>query len=308
MKCVRCGYESPAPFSQCPYCGTVQNPPQYASPYQTAFTSNGSQYGGAKRTGGETAAIVIAVVVSVLSVIAAFIILIAYSSNAASKTMEEYGIDAADDFDSNEYEDDELEKFFKDYYGKDNRYTSETPAGLNTPISFKTELYSFSEGEVQTEYEVSMTAAYRGEAALKMLEGAALPTYDKDKYDIYLARFSVRITEQDKDAIVTLPMSHPAAYPSNNVSLFSSDYKALGSLQYVNQYSLITKGETVETYIAFIVEKDDKSPCIRWDLSEDKVFRDEEEAVSDASAVEAGSAIEKPNEETEAASEDASSN
>lgn len=282
MKCIRCGYESSAAFSQCPSCGW-QNTAPYVSPYQVK----------AKRTGGETAAIAVSIVVSVFSVIAAFIIFVAFMSRIASRTMEEYGIDAADDFDSNEYGDDELEDFFKDYYGGNSKYNSESPAGLNTPITFKTKLYSFSEGEIQTEYEVSMTAAFRGEASLKMLEGVALPTYDRDSCDIYLARFKVKITQQDKDAIVTLPVSFPAAYPSKSVSLFSSQYKALDSLDYVNKYSLITKGQEVETYVAFIVDKDDASPCIRWDLTEDKVFRSDDEALSDASKVEAGIAIEK---------------
>ena len=298
MKCIRCGFESSAPFSRCPSCGAVQNGQQYPSAYQLKTT----------RTGGETAAVAIAIVVSVLSVVAAFIIFVAYASYMASREVEKYGIDAADDFDSNEYGDDELDEFFKDYYGGDSKYNSETPAGLNTPISFKTELYSFSEGEIKTEYEVSMTAAFRGEAALKMLEGVGLPTYDKDTSDIYLARFRVKITQQDKEAIVTLPMSYPAAYPSKTVSLFSSQYKALDSLDYLHKYSLISKGEEVETYVAFIVDKDDKSPCIRWNLTEDKVFRNDEEAISDASAVEAGAAIEKPDDSSDSeASEETSS-
>ena len=311
MKCIRCGYESPVSFQECPRCGTLQPAPQNQPSYAAAKKTG-------NKSGAEIAAIVISILVSVFSIIAAFVILIAFTAYQAVKTSDQYGIDAVDDFDSNEYDDD-LDQFFKDYYSGENKYTSETPAGLNTPISFKKELYSFSEGEVQTEYEVTMTGVYRGEAALKMLEGATLPEYDPDAEDIYLARFTVKITNQDKEAIVTLPMSYPAAYPSNTVRLFSSDYNALSSLDYVNKYSLISKGEELETYIAFIVSKDDQSPCIRWDLTEDKVFRSEEEAVSDASTVEAGIAIDVPEESStlddtsseqpeESSSDDAASN
>ena len=301
MKCIKCGYESQVQFYQCPMCGTVQN----VSPN----VSN-------KRSAGETAAIITSIVVSGLSLVAAFIIFFAFMSYMAAKSIEKYRIDSFDDFDSNEYDDD-LDDFFRDYYNSDsdsdNKYNSDSPAGRNTPISFKTELYSFSEGDIQTEYEVSMVETYRGDAALKLLEGAALPEYDKDRYDVYLVKFSLTITKQDKDAIVILPMSYPAAYPSNTISIFSDGYDDLSSLDYLNKYKLIRKGEKVETYLAFIVSKTDDSPCIRWDMTEDKVFRDDGKAISDASLVEAGAAMEKEEAasselpEDEASSEESSS-
>ncbi|MBQ9901115.1 MAG: hypothetical protein IJM51_01825 [Clostridia bacterium] len=315
MKCIRCGYESPVQFVKCPRCGTQQNTAQNFPPYGSQYNNmnyynnaNNANNAGAynpypvnnvntalpaKRSGGETAAIVISIIVGFLSVIAAIVIFVAFVAYRASQTVNEYGIDSYDDYDSNEYgfDEDDIEGFFKDYYGSDSIYTSDNPAGLNTPISFKTELYSYSAGEVQTEYEVTMTAAYRGEAALKMLEGAALPTFDQNESDIYLAEFNVKITDQDKEAIVPLPLSYPAAYPSNEISLFSSGYKALTGLDYVNQKHLSVKGEDVKTYIAFIVSKEDSSPCIKWNLTENKVFRSGEEAISDPSAVEEGAAI-----------------
>ena len=168
-----------------------------------------------------------------------------------------------------------------------------SPAGMNTPIKFKEKLYSFSEGEVETEYEVSMTGVYRGEASLKLLDGAVLPIYNDAQYDIYLVRFSVKITDQEKDAIVTLPISNPAAYSSDSVSLFSNEFSAIDQLKYTNRFALIGTGQAVETWIAFIVDKDEKSPCIMWNRNENKAFRYAEEAISDPASVELGSAIEK---------------
>lgn len=294
MKCVRCGYESPVQFTQCPSCGTVQN---YAHPVNTAaspYQSNTSN-STLNRTPGETISVIAAIVVSVLSIVAAFIIFIAYVSVTAANAINdpEYGIDAIDDFDSNEFDSD-LEDFFKKYYNSDNQtYDSDSPADLDTPITFKETLYSFSEGDVSTEYEVTMTETYRGEAAVKLLEGAALPTYDHVANDIYLVKFKIKITDQEKDAIVTIPTGNPAAYPTNTVSIFSSGYETVKKLNYVNSKKLLTKNEEVETWMAFIVSKNDESPCIRWNRSTDSVFRNSSPAISDASGVEAGAAIEK---------------
>lgn len=294
MKCVRCGYESPAQFTQCPSCGTVQTYAQSvntaASPYQYN-TSNAVL----TRTPGETISVIVAVVVTIISIIAAFIIFVAYMTVTAANSIneQEYDIDAVDDFDSNEFDSD-LEDFFKNYYNSGNeKYDSDSPADLDTPITFKETLYSFSEGDVNTEYEVKMTGTYRGAAAVKLLEGAALPAYDDVANEIYLVRFSIKITDQEKDAIVTMPTGNPAAYPTNAVSIFSSGYDTIRNLNYVNSKKLLSKNEEVDTWMAFIVSKDDESPCIRWNRSTDSVFRNSSPAISDASGVEAGAAIEK---------------
>lgn len=290
MKCIKCGYETNVQFSRCPSCGTVQ------PAGQTFTTATAPRNVPRKRTGGEKASIAIAIVVSVLSVIAAFIIFIAYMTITVKNLSDnyEYGTDAFDDFDSNEYDDD-FEEFFKDFYNNNDNenYGLKSPAGLNTPITFKEKLYSFSEGEIETEYEVSVTNTYRGDAALKLLEGAALPKYDEDENEIYLVKFKVKITDQEKDAIVTLPMSSPAAYPSDTDSLFSDDYDVISNLDYVNKFALISKGETVETWLAFIVDKEDRNPCILWNSLENKAFRDTNDAISDKDSVEAGAAIQK---------------
>ena len=169
----------------------------------------------------------------------------------------------------------------------------QSPAGRNTPVKFKETLYSFSAGNVETEYEVSMTETFRGEAALKLLEGAALPEYDKDRYEIYLVRFRVRITDQEKDAIVTLPLNTPAAYPADADNILASNYQVIDQLEYVNRHALVSKGDDVETWISFIVDKTEETPTVLWNSFENKAFRDDKAAVSDANAVEAGAAIEQ---------------
>ena len=287
MKCIKCGYESPVQFSQCPVCRTVQS---FQPAVGTSAAPVPADFGKWK---GETAAVITAVVVSVLSVIAALVIFVAFVLSTASKESGngDFGIDAFDDEDANGFGD--IEDFFKDYYSAESKYNSESPAGLNTPIQFKETLYSFSEGETDTEYEVSMTATYCGEAALKLLEGATLPEYNKDTDNIFVARFDVKITKQEKEALVTIPNASPAAYPSNKTSFFSSGYTFIGLLPYTNMKKLVKTGEVTETWLAFIADKEDKTPCVRWKATEDKVFRSTEDAVSDPSLVEAGAAIDQ---------------
>lgn len=287
MKCMRCGYQSPAPFNRCPACGAVQvvQQPVAVSPYKVKTKT---------RSGGETAAIVAAIVVSVISVIASIFIFLSFMSYVGSKIIasDEFGIDSFDDSDSDDYSGN-FADFFKEF-NKRNRDNNDSNAtvGMNTPIQFKEKLYSFSEGDVETEYEVSMIETYRGEAALKLLEGATLPRYDEDKYDIYLVKFSISITNQEADAIVTAPMSNPVAYSSDADSLFTSDYSAIYNLDYANKYALISKGDTVDSWMGFIVDKDEQSPRILWNVYEDKAFRNSDPAISDPDAVEAGAAIE----------------
>lgn len=284
MKCNRCGFVSAGQFSQCPSCGAVQFVQPTPSPYTVKPVK--------QRSGGETAAIIMAVVVSSLSFIAAIIIFFSYLAFLVNKTVTSEGFDSLGEIESNGFDED-YENFFKDFTAGNDEFGLKSPAGMNTPVKFKEKLYSFSEGEVETEYEVSMTGVYRGEASLKLLYGAVLPIYNDAQYDIYLVRFSVKITDQEKDAIVTLPISNPAAYSSDSVSLFSNEFSAIDQLKYTNRFALIGTGQAVETWIAFIVDKDEKSPCIMWNRNENKAFRYAEEAISDPASVELGSAIEK---------------
>ena len=305
MKCVKCGYESTAQFTQCPSCAAIQ--PQGQTGNINAQVSAGS---GRIRKKKKKAAIIIAVIVSVLSVVAACIIFTAFTFNVISKNIsdDEYGIDSFDDFDSNEY-DKEIEDFFKEYYNSSSKYDMTSPAGLNTPITFNETLYSFSEGDVDTEYEVSMINTYRGEAALKLLEGATLPIYNENNYEIYLVQFRLKITNQEKDAIVTLPLSSPAAYPSGSSSILSEDYAVIKNLNYINKFALISKNDDVDTFMAFIIDKNEQSPIILWNSRENKAFKDNGQAVSDAGAVEAGAAIEKKaDSESEVSSDPTASN
>ena len=87
-------------------------------------------------------------------------------------------------------------------------------------------------------------------------------------------------------------MSNPVAYSSDADSLFTSDYSAIYNLDYANKYALISKGDTVDSWMGFIVDKDEQSPRILWNVYEDKAFRNSDPAISDPDAVEAGAAIE----------------
>lgn len=297
MKCIKCGYVLPGQFYQCPSCGTVQNVQYPVNTAVSPYTVNPVK----RRSGGETAAIVFAIIISIVSVIAAIVIFVSYTAYVASKAISEdkFNIDSFDQITSDE----DFENFFKDFNIGDGNFGFNSPAGLNTPVKFKEKLYSFSEGEVETEYEVSMTGVYRGDASLKLLEGATLPIYNDDKYDIYLVRFSIRITDQDKDAIVTLPISNPAAYPSDSASIFSDEYSAIDKLNYLNKYALIGKDSTVETWIAFIVDKEEQNPNIMWKRFENKAFRNDGITITDPALVEAGAAIDK-NVESDSSSSD----
>ena len=151
-----------------------------------------------------------------------------------------------------------------------------------------------------------MVQTYRGEAARKLLEGETLPTFDEFSNDIYLVRFKLVITNQDKDAIVPIPHGNPCAYHDGTTRLLTQSYDAIDGLHYVNSVRLIKKGEEVETWMAFIVSKKDESPCIRWNINESKVFRNTGKTITDPQDVEAGAAIDPVSSET--GSDDSSSN
>ena len=282
MKCAKCGYESSVPFTACPSCGMSQ--PVQLQYYNVPTVAK-------KRSVGEKVAIGVGIAVSSISLIAAFLIFMGYGIYLQTKVLtdDSFGIDAFDDFDSNEYGD-EVEDFFNG--NGDTESGNNSSSGLNSPLSFKETLYSFSEGEVQTEYEVSMVQTYRGEAALKLLKGETLPYYNSFSNEIYLVKFKIVITDQDKDAIVPMPNGNPRAYREGTVSLLSDSYDTVDGLSYANRLKLIKKGEEVETWMAFIVNKNDGSPCIRWNGSENKVFRHIGQSVASADEVEAGAAIE----------------
>jgi hypothetical protein len=103
----------------------------------------------------------------------------------------------------------------------------------------------------------------------------------------------IKITDQEKDAIVVLPTGNPAAYKSGSDSLFSNEYEVIDGLNYENKKSLIKKGESIETWLAFIVDKEDHSPLIMWNRYENKAFQNKGAAISNADTIEAGAALEK---------------
>ncbi len=323
MKCPYCGWESPADFEKCPSCGqpqTAQNaqtaqpvssasaanpqaaypttdtytPPAYTPPAYTPSSYNPYVNTTASKgmTGGETASIIIAIVVSLLSLIIGFVIFVTYAAVNTDNMIDnsdDYGMDAFDDFDSNDY----LDDFFDNYFGKTDdgeKYSIVSPADLHTPIAFEDEFYSFSEGDINTKYEVELDETYRGQAALTLLEGATLPKIDENTFEIYLAKFKVRITEQSTESIVSLRYNHPYAVSSKDNIL---SYEVLESLPYKDNLGLMTKGEEGTRWIAFIVEKDHPEPLLMWYKYDQSYFRNGGESITDPTGLEPGAAIEK---------------
>lgn len=356
MKCPHCHAEISDSMTSCPYCGqstsaaasqqnyataysaaqpTQQPNPQNtqtatqpnqqtaqgAMPYYYAQTPNYTTMNGnvsvkKGKTGGEIAAIVIAIVVSVFSVIAALIIFVVYVEKWSENTNDydfnddtsssyfgdydfgdygEYGIDGFDDEDS-------LENFFDaygygDYYnsifGSKSQYPASSPAAEHTPIEVQDYLYSFSDGSVTTTYTVELDEVYRGEAALKLLDGARLPTIDSTQ-EVYLAKFKVTVTDQETEAYVNpAPSMFTAAYKGEGDGSSSDQYTTLSSLKYKNANKLIKKGESDEFWMAFLVDKSDERPLIMWDKYESNYFRYSKAAVSSAAGLEAGAALEE---------------
>lgn len=323
MKCPYCGFESPAPFEKCPSCGQPQTaqtapsaqpvssaptanqqaaypttapytPPAYTHPAYTPPSYNPYVNAASTKgmTGGETASVIIAIIVSVLSLIIGFVIFVTYAAvntNHMIDNSDDYGMDAFDDFDSNDY----LDDFFDNYFGKKDdseKYSIVSPADLHTPITYEDDFYSFSEGFVNTKYEVELDETYRGQAALQLLDGAALPKIDESTSEIYLVKFKVRITEQDKDSIVSLHYTLPAALSSSNQTLA---YEVLDSLNYKDAIGLMSNGEEGTRWVAFIVDKNDPNPLIMWYKYDERYFRNKAESVSNPAGLEAGGAIEE---------------
>lgn len=290
------GYQQTAPYA-------------YATPNYATVNGNASVKKG--RSGGEIAAMITAIVVSIISVIASFVILAFYTSkwseNSEHYDFNEddtgsylgdydfgdfggYGIDAFDDEDS-------LENFFDSYssiFGAQSQYPSSAPAAEHTPIEVQDYLYSFSDGYITTTYQVELDEAYRGEAALKLLDGAKLPELSDNK-EIYLAKFKVTITEQSTEAYVAVaPSYYTVAYNNDKEITTTNQYTTLTYFEYKDNNQLLKKGESGERWMAFIVDKDDERPLIVWDKYNDgNYLRYSKAAVSGAAGLEAGAAIEE---------------
>ena len=291
------------PYPQQNYQSTVQ---QGASPYYYYSTPvygspNVCAQPQREKTGGEIAAIVIAVVVSVLSFFAAIII---FANLMASIDDHEYNYDyddtsSYDDFSQYGIDDftdeDSLDHFF-DYYnsifGEESKYPGSNPANEHTPVEFDDYLHSFSNGDVSTTYNVELDEAYRGNAALKLLEGAKLPEIDDGK-EIYLAKFKVTVTKQETEAYVEVaPSILTSAYKGDESDPSLVKYESITYVNYKNEKELLKKGESGERWMAFIVEKTDERPLIMWDSYEGEYFRYSKAAESSEAGLEAGAAIE----------------
>lgn len=291
--------------------------PGYAQPnyQQTAQTGTPYYYGGVPnystagmnipvqkgKTPGEIAAIVIAVVVSVISVIAAMVIFVIYMERLSDKydyttddggsyleDFEEYGIDDFTDEDSLDH----LFDYYSSLTGTESQYPASAPAAEHTPVTYQDYLYSFSDGTIDTTYSVELDEVYRGEAALKLLEGAKLPDTGSDR-EIYLVKFKVTVTEQDTEAYVNpAPSLFTAAYSSEEEGSAGSQYDTLSYLDYKDNNQLLKKGESGTRWMAFAVATTDERPLIMWDKYEGEYFRYSKAAVSNATGLEAGAALE----------------
>lgn len=297
-----------ANYTQTGYQQTAQGSMPYYSATPTYTTPMANTQVKRGKSGGEIAAIVIAVVVSIISVIAAFVILVIY----AERTVDNIDLDDYYDDTSSSYfdefgdfggygiddfsDEDSLDHLF-DYYnsliGGDAQYPASAPAEEHTAIEFQDYLYSFSDGTISTTYTVELDEVYRGDAALKLIEGAKLPTVESEQ-EIYLAKFKLTITEQDTEAYVTVaPSIFTAAYSGESDGASSGQYDSLSYLDYKDKNQLLKKGESGTCWMAFVVDKSDERPLVMWDKYEGEYFRYSKAAVSAVSGLEAGAALEK---------------
>lgn len=297
MKCTHCNYESEKNFDRCPVCGTpatstqnvganYQNPPtayQANNYYNTNYPYN--YVYASKRTTGEKVAIGIAIVVSVISVIAAFFILMGYMTYTYITYTE-----IPDDYASvsSDFEDDFYDDFHNDGYSDihNKEYSLTSPAKKNTPIEFKENLYSSSNDYVNTTYEVEMEETYCGAAAIKMLDGATLPEI-KDSQEFFLVKFNVTITDQEKKSYVMV--SPPYAYAFSSTGTM---YLPLYSINYADDTQLLTKGKSGTRWIAFIIDENEK-PYITWNINEMQFFRNMDNSISNAAKVTKGEAVDQ---------------
>lgn len=331
MKCPQCHAEIPDFNHRCPYCGCIPATIQAsaapatasgASPYFYTANSTATHPMTKKgKSGGEIAAIITAIIVSVLSVIASFIIFSIYTMRLAQQ-ITPYDLDGlSSDFysdfgDYGDYDDygdfgnfgdfggygmdglddeDSWESFFEHYsslFGQTSKYPASSPAAEHQPISFDNYLYSFSNGNINTTYSVELDEAYRGAAALKLLEGAKLPEMT-DTQEIYLAKFKLTVTEQETEAFVTVgPSSNTTAYAWTEDGTSGKQYFSLGNISYKDNNKLIKKGEETDCWMAFVIDKTEERPLIMWDKYQTEYFRYSKEAISSETGLTAGAAIE----------------
>lgn len=274
MKCRQCSYESNQNFDKCPVCGAAA-----AHPYASAQASYAPPNPYAvsqprQKSGGEIAAMVIAIILAVISPIASLII---FFATFTLKTAD-YIHDLPDDYYS----------FSSDYPSYDyDRFDMSDPIPKNVPAEFEEELFSFSNGYVNTKYEVTMEETYRGDAAIKLLGDTNLPELS-DMQEIFLVRLNISIIKQDTPAYVTLPSLYASAYTSDALLC-----QSLSLIDYKDNTQLLMEGESGTRWIAFVVDKDDENPFIAWsDDTKREFFRNSEESISDPYAVTEGDAVE----------------
>lgn len=296
MKCKYCNYESEGNFDQCPACGAPVNPTtNYGSAgqnYQTYsqyppynYYANSNAYNNPhKKIKGENAAIVTAIIVSILSVIAAFVLFVFYS-------VEYYPAptDFMEDFD-NTYSD----------FPKIQMDNPPSVIEKHSSVEFNEKLYSFSNGYVDTEYKVQLEETYRGEAALKLLDGAVLPKVT-DSQEIFLVKFKVTVTNQDTKSYVTLYPSNSLAvdikssldsYSFNSSFLDSLMHPGLDSINYANQKQLLIEGESGTRWMAFVINKDSINPYVIWNENTlNFFFNNNDDSISDPAKVTKGEAV-----------------
>ncbi|MBQ5544896.1 MAG: zinc ribbon domain-containing protein [Clostridia bacterium] len=335
MKCPKCYAELPDGTARCTRCGSPLSQTRttampYAYTASAAPVSAGYAAPAAKRgkTGGEIAAIVTAIIVSVLSVIAAFVILFAFLAKSAEKVASSYDLDdigsligegdgdsdygdfgglnpdlfgdyggyGMDGFDDEDSWEDFLRQYsslFGDYYGlfgESSMYPASLPAAEHTPVSFNDSLYSFSDGYINTDYTVSLEEAYRGDAALKLLEGAKLPEWNDDQ-ELYLVKYKLNVTKQDTEAFVPVGSSAiPAAYAAGENGAVGKQFPSLSSISYRDNNKLIKTGEEADCWMAFVVDKTEERPLIEWKPGSGEYFRFSRQAVTDAAGLTAGAA------------------
>lgn len=271
MKCQHCGCEVSQDFDKCPVCGAPASP-QYTS-YQPP---NPYLYPPQKRrSGGEIASMVTAIIVAAISPIIAIIV---FYATLIGRTYE-YASDLSD------YDDYSYSSGYFDYsYGN---FNSPEVAPKNKPVEFEEELYSFSNGYVKTTYEVTMEETYRGDAAIKLMGDAKIPELNSMQ-EIFVVKFNIEITEQDTPAYVTLTSLSASA--SN---LDASICQSLSLINYKDNTQLLMEGESGTRWMAFVIDKDAENPIIWWyGDSKYEFFRNSEESISDPSAVVEGDAVE----------------
>ncbi|MBQ1555556.1 MAG: zinc ribbon domain-containing protein [Clostridia bacterium] len=336
MRCPKCGTILPDGAGICSRCGcplsqtrTTAMPYAYtasAAPASSGYAASAARPG---KSGGEIAAIVTAIIVSLLSVIAAFIILFAFLAKSAEKVASSYDLDdfgsligeggsddeyggfgglnpdlfgdydgyGMDGFDDEDSWEDFLKQYsslFGDYgmFGDSSMYPASLPASEHTPVSFQDSLYSFSDGYINTSYTVSLEEAYRGDAALKLLQGAKLPEWNDDQ-ELYLVKFRLNVTKQDTDAFVPVGSSTiPTAYACGENGAVGKQFHSLNSLSYRDNNKLIKAGEEADCWMAFVVDKTEERPLIEWKSGSSEYFRYSGQAVSDAAGLTAGAAFE----------------